>query len=82
MPKDNPQQSARPRDTVFTFRLREPFYFFFLSGQTERKTETETVLALALKIEHQIHPSFLHSLPLSFPFKRLEVHPNWVLNAN
>lgn len=77
------EQSASVTRCLLSHSIK--LFIFFLSGQTEGKTETETVLALALEIERQIYPSFLHSLlslSLSPPFKRLEVHPNWVLNAN
>lgn len=49
-------------------------------GQTKRKTKT--VLALALENEHQMYLSLFPSCFLSLLFKLLEVHPNWVLNAN
>lgn len=48
----------------------------------QKETETETVLTLAMENEHQMHLSISVSCFLSLLFKLLEVHPNWVLNAN
>lgn len=51
-------------------------------GQTKRKTETKMILALALENEHQMYLSLFPSCFFFLLFKLLEVHPNWVLNAN
>lgn len=49
-------------------------------GQTMRKAET--ILALALEDEHQMYLCLFPSCFFFLLFKLLEVHPNWVLNAN